>query len=156
MAEDKVAKGSAAAPQRGVDASRRRMLRASAAAPLIASLTPNPVAAMASATCADKPASQLNATRGDVAGDATMGVRAEVFQDYRGQQFYRVRDKFYDQDGLPVRSTPPGIERVREMQGRARFAARGDQLESMSFDAQATTDNGLTPSCDASINPTTG
>ena len=139
--------------QQAVDEGRRRVLRASAAAPLVASLTPNPVAAMASVSCDQKPDSQLTDARSAFAGDGVMGVRAELYEDHTRQQFYGVGNKVYDKDGKRIKALPPSARRIDTVRGNARFAAGADKLEAVEFTAKAESSSGLTPSCDASIHP---
>ncbi len=88
--------------KRSVDATRRRLLKASAAAPLLASLTPNAALAMSSAAqCSGgnfsnmKSASQGNSLQGDTA------VRMEVpYFKKQGPSVQGLANNLYDINGV--------------------------------------------------------
>jgi len=93
-----------------VDSARRMLLKASASAPLIASLAPNPAAAMVSASCDEKilddPTPPVPVTDERPGQNSVMRVATETFtlDDGEGGEitFYRVGGNVYDSAWQPT------------------------------------------------------
>jgi len=152
MSEEKITRKTAGPPGPAVDDARRRMLRASAAAPLVVSLTPNPVAAMASVACDQKQTQliQVQAAFSERA-DGTVKVQANEYGDFKGNRYYEVQGKAYAEDGSPLTTMPGDAARIGKKTALAKYSGTGQVAELKSVGEAAEDTDGLSHSCMMSL-----
>lgn len=140
---------------------RRRLLKASAAAPLVATLAPNSALAVASATCVDK--NQQNAILQDSpkvadapTADTAVRMRVDFYEvkpNKAGQSssYYTINGSSYTADGNPYSPGPPGHYLPRaDKYVLTYFNPDGSQAGFYPVQRSGTV---LSGSCWASINP---